>query len=223
MIAQRTKAAFYTLMGVPMRVNGFIHRRIRAPKKGVVKVQLGPGKGEYFDGWVNVDANIITAKIDVWADFRNALPFPDKSVDAFYSHHVIEHLADTLLPFHFGEMFRCLKPGGFIRVGGPNGDHAIKKYLAGDAKWFPDFPDNRASLGGRLVNFIICRGEHLTILTPSYLEEIAAEQGFTNVRACSPCRETNHPEIIDQTVLSKEWEGDRDFSYTLMIEAEKPK
>jgi predicted SAM-dependent methyltransferase len=210
-------------MGVPMRVNGFIHRRIRTPKKGVVKVQLGPGQFTYFNGWVNVDANIFTAKIDVWADFRNALPFPDKSVDVFYSHHVIEHLADASLPFHFGEMFRCLKPGGFIRVGGPNGDNAIRKYLTGDSKWFPDFPDNRASVGGRLVNFIICRGEHLTILTPSYLEEIATAQGFTNIRVCAPCRETYHPQIIDQTVLSNEIEGDRDFPHTLMIEADKLK
>lgn len=31
-------------------------------------VQLGPGQKNYIDGWVNVDANFVTAKIDIWAD-----------------------------------------------------------------------------------------------------------------------------------------------------------
>jgi hypothetical protein len=119
-------------------------------------------------------------------------------------------------------MFRCLKPGGFFRVGGPNGDVAMRKYVAGDAAWFNDFPDKRSSVGGRLANFILCRGEHFTILTPSYLEEIATGQGFVNVKVCAPCRETFHSAIIDEAVLSKEIEGDREFPQTLMIEAERP-
>src|SRR4051794_6453068 len=99
MISRAMKEAFYRSMAMPMRVNGWVWRSFRAPASngGVVRVHLGPGQKNYLDGWVNVDANLFTAKIDVWADLRNRLPFPDSSVDAFYSHHVIEHLPDNTL------------------------------------------------------------------------------------------------------------------------------
>src|SRR5688572_13947064 len=120
MLKRAHKQLFYDMCGPLMRFNGWTYRRIRAPRAGVVKVQLGPGQGKYLDGWVNVDANMFTGKCDVWTDLRFALPFRDNTVDIFYSHHVIEHLPD--IPGHFREMYRCLKPGGVFRVGGPNGE-----------------------------------------------------------------------------------------------------
>lgn len=205
-----------------MKFNGWVYRTFLSPKSGVVKVHLGPGRQKYLPGWINVDANFLTAKCDVWADLRNKLPFRNASVDVFYSHHVVEHLEDGLLRSHFSEIYRCLKPGGVFRIGGPNGDMAMRKYLSGDFGWFPDFPDARQSLGGRLANFILCRGEHLTILTPSYLEEIAKMAGFHNVSICKPISETNFPGQIDQGVLSTEWEPTPDAAHTLIVEAQKP-
>ncbi len=219
MIPRSWKAAYYSSLGVAMRVNGWFYRRWRAPRKGVVRVHLGPGQRHYLRGWINVDANRITARCDVWADLRNPLPFPDESVDAFYSHHVIEHLPD--LPFHFREMYRCLKPGGVFRVGGPNGDAAIRQYVAGDVHWFSDFPDKRSSLGGRFENFIFCRGEHLTILTPSWVEEMARSAGFDEVRVCLPCTETDHPGLFDAAVLSTEYEDSPACPHTLIVEGYK--
>jgi SAM-dependent methyltransferase len=213
MVSRKLKAYFYFFCGPFMRLNGWFYRLTRAPRNGVVK--------NYLEGWVNVDANFITAKCDVWADLRNRLPFRDNTVDVIYSHHMIEHLPDTLLPFHFRELYRCLKPGGVFRIGGPHGESAMRKYLDGDAKWFPDFPDKRKSLGGRLVNYIICQGEHLTILTPSYLDELAQSAGFSGVRVCKPKQETNFPNLIDQTVLDLEWETTFDIPHTVIVEGQK--
>lgn len=42
MFSRRTKALFYELMGLPMRLNGVFYRAFRAPRKGVVKAYLGP-------------------------------------------------------------------------------------------------------------------------------------------------------------------------------------
>ena len=209
-------------MALPMKINGALHRAIRAPHSGMVRVQLGPGQKNYLHGWINVDANIFTSKADVWADLRNRLAFRDGTVDAFYSHHVVEHLPDALLPFHFREMYRCLKPGGVFRVGGPNADEACRQYVQGNSEWFSDFPDRRKSVGGRLANFILCRGEHLTILTPSYLEEIATGAGFVNFRLCRPCVETNHPDHFDENVLGLEHESTPGIPHTLIVEGQKP-
>jgi predicted SAM-dependent methyltransferase len=163
-----------------MWINGRLYKHLRAPRPGTnpTKVQLGPGRAKYLDGWINVDANFISAKIDVWADLRDELPFRDNSVDVFYSHHVVEHLPDSLLSFHIGEMFRCLKKGGVIRVGGPNAEAAAQKLIEGDRNWFGDFPEKRESIGGRFANFILCAGDHRTILTFSYIQTLSGKRFF---------------------------------------------
>src|ERR1035438_3993375 len=88
MLSRSVKAAFYACFSPIMRVNSFCYRHLRAPRSGVVKVNLGPGQNNYLPGWINVDANMFTGKCDVWADLRFKLPFRDASVDVVYSHHV---------------------------------------------------------------------------------------------------------------------------------------
>ena len=219
MLSRSTKAAFYSLAGPFMRLNGGWHRRFFSPA-GTVRVQLGPGQKNYLQGWINVDANKFTGKCDIWANLADGIPLPDASVDALYSHHVIEHLPD--LQGHWREVSRVLKPGGVFRIGGPNGDAALRMYLDGRAEWFSDFPDNRRSIGGRLENFIFCRGEHLTILTPSYLEELAGDAGLTDLRVVKPVTETGYPALFDAKVMELEWESTSEMPHTLILEGAKP-
>lgn len=203
-----------------MWINGLIYRALRAPGRGSGrKVHLGPGQKRYIPGWINVDANMFTAKCDVWVDLRNPLPFRPDSIACFYSHHMIEHLPD--LRRHLREVYRCLIPGGAYRIGGPNGDAAIAKFVAGDKDWFANFPDNRSSIGGRFENFIFCRGEHLTILTTSFLEELLTEVGFEMIEVRQPVTDTGYPEWFTDC-LSREHETDDDFPHTLVVEARKP-
>ena len=221
MLSRFIKASFYKVAGPLMWLNGSVYRAFRAPRSGAPKVHLGPGQKNYLAGWINVDANIFTAKCDVWADLRNPLPFADSTVQAFYSHHVIEHLPD--LESHLAEVFRCLKPGGIYRVGGPHGDNAMRKFADNELDWFGDFPDKRRSIGGRLANFIFCRNEHLTLLTRSFLEELLTDAGFDDIRPCLPITQTYAPELIDAGVLEKEFESTPDTPHTLIVEARKPR
>ena len=202
-----------------MFINGKFYKHFRQPTSGLLKVHLGPGKENYIKDWINLDANIITAKIDIWADLKFSLPFKDNSVDVFYSHHVIEHLPD--IQQNFDEMYRCLKKNAFIRVGGPDGDTAIKKFIENDTSWFADLPDKRESMGGRLDNYLLCGNQHLSVLTRSYLLEIAAKAGFKNIKFCLPTKETFHSELIDKQIFEKEWESDFENPHTLIMEAEK--
>jgi predicted SAM-dependent methyltransferase len=219
MISRKAKAAFYFLAGPLMSGNAILFRYLRAPKSGLVRVHLGPGQNKYLPGWINIDANRFTGRCDLWADLRNPLPFDSGTVDAMYSHHMVEHLPD--ITFHLRDVFRCLKPGGVYRIGGPNGDNAIRKFAEGDKGWFGDFPDKRKSIGGRLENFVFCRGEHLTILTSSFLDELMSEVGFVNMRTCLPVRETSRHELFGDC-LSREEESDYESPHTLIIEAQKP-
>jgi predicted SAM-dependent methyltransferase len=219
MLSHKTKATFYAVAGPFMRINGIVYRYFRAPREGRVRVHLGPGQKNYIEGWLNVDANIFTGKFDIWADLRNPLPFHNETVDAVYSHHMLEHLPN--LEQHFKEVYRCLKPGGVYRVGGPNGDSAIAKFVEDDKQWFGDFPDKRYSIGGRFENFIFCRQEHRTILTFSFLEEMMARAGFVNLQLCKPVKETSHSEMFQECLL-KEYESDFDVPHTLIVEGAKP-
>ena len=223
MIPSTIKRAYYVLLQYPMRANGWVYKNFKCPKQGL-KVHLGPGQKNYLKGWVNVDANFITTKVDVWANLLNSLPFRDGSIDLFYSHHVIEHLPDSHLPKHFAEMLRCLRPGGGIRIGAPNLGNACFKYLEKDYGWFYDFPNKRKSMGGRFTNFVFCRGEHLTALDASYLTELAEETGFVNISFCIPTKETSLVDLgVEAEVLSKEWESDFAYPHTIIMEARKPK
>ncbi len=220
MLSRAAKEAFYKLASPLMRVNASIYKNFRFQKSvPSIKAHLGPGQKKYMPGWINVDANTFTGRCDVWADLRFPLPFHDSSCDAVYSHHMIEHLPD--LEKHFDDVFRCLKPGGAYRVGGPDGDGAIKKFMEGDKSWFGSWPDNRKSIGGRFENFIFCRGEHLTILSYTFLEEMLTNTGFINIKKCMPTKETFRPEFFNEC-LSMEEETDFETPHTLIIEAEKP-
>jgi predicted SAM-dependent methyltransferase len=205
-----------------MLINGFLYKRFRCPTAGL-KVHLGPGQRDYLRGWLNVDANIISAKLDLWADLRNPLPFREGSVEIFYSHHVIEHLADVTMVEHLRQMFQALRSGGGIRIGGPHAGNACRKYLAGDLSWFPPFPQQRESIGGRFANFVFCAGEHLTALDETYLAENATKVGFTDIRFCKPGVDTCLSDLgIDDVVLSSELENDYEFPHTVIMEARKP-
>ncbi len=219
MMSRSAKAAYYVFAGPFMRANGVLFRYFRAPRVGVTRIHLGPGQNKYIPGWINVDANMFTGKCDLWADLRNPLPFENGTVDAIYSHHMVEHLPD--LAFHFQDTFRCLKPGGTYRVGGPNGDSAINKFVQGDKDWFSDWPVKRKSVGGRLENFIFCKGEHLSLLTFSFLDELMSDAGFVNIRRCLPAKETFSRQIFGEC-LAQEEESDFDAPHTLILEADKP-
>jgi len=219
MVPRWVKATYYAGLSPIMRLNARRHLMMGTALATSRRVHLGPGQKNYLDGWVNVDANVFSSRPDVWADLRFELPFPDASVEAIYSHHVIEHLPD--LDAHFTELFRCLAPGGVLRVGGPHGDNAIRAMQQGDAGWFGDFPVPRKSLGGRFENFIFCKGEHLTILTESFLRELAEDAGFREVQVVVP-GQTRHARLFDGAVMALENEDRPDLPHTLLIEAVKP-
>lgn len=218
MTSPTLRALYYAALSLPMRLNGLAYRRWRQTN-APIDVHLGCGQQRYVPGWVNVDANIVSAKIDLWANFADPLPFRDNSVRTFYSFHVIEHLPDRHLPAHFAEMFRALRPGGGIRVGGPDAFNSARKLIEGDAAWFSDYPNKRRSIGGRFANYMFCGGEHLTALSESYLRELAEDAGFVDIRRCLPCRESA---LVGREILDIEYESDFDTPHSVVIEARKP-
>ena len=106
-------------------------------------------------------------------------------------------------------------------MGSPHGDNAIQAFVEQDFGWFGDWPTRRSSIGGRFENFIFCKGEHLTILTESFLRELAEGVGFVDFRVASPGK-THYPEYFGNEVMVVEPNDRPDRPSTLLIEARKP-
>ena len=219
MIPRWQRRLYNRLMNPLMWLNGRFYRFFRAPKKGL-KVQLGPGQESYLQGWLNVDLNFITARIDLWANLEHGLPFRTGSVDAFYSYHVIEHLAYDKVTVALKEIHRCLADNGIVRIGVPHAGNAAKAYVEGKADWFKVFPRDYRSIGGKFANFVFCTGEHHQIFDLSFLTELMEDAGFCDIVELRP-KKTCHPKIYDNAVMDIEWESHPDMPQTLVVEAVK--
>ncbi len=217
MIPHRTRRLYFTVCSVPMRLNHWRYRLFAAPRCGL-RVHLGCGRRAYLPGWMNVDANVLTARPDLWINLLHGLPFRAGSVELFYTNQVLEHVPEQALPGLLAEMFRCLGVGGGVRIGVPHAGNAYRMYAAGRADWFGRFPSQRQSLGGRCANFLLCGNEHLGLLDFSYLEELLTAAGFSDVRECLPCRESR---FVSNEVLKLEEESDFETPHVLIVEATK--
>src|SRR5262249_48388371 len=105
MISNKRRRLYYRVFAVPMRINHWCYRLFSSARSGLF-VHLGCGQNNYLGGWLNVDANIVTARPDLWIDVTHGLPLANSSVRVFYSHHVLEHLTETSLSRLLTEMFR---------------------------------------------------------------------------------------------------------------------
>lgn len=79
-----------------------------------VKLELGCGETKKIPDAIGIDA-LNYAGVDIVGDIFEVLrAFPASSVDAIYSFHFFEHIAD--LPVLLDEMSRVLKTGGKLEV-----------------------------------------------------------------------------------------------------------
>tara|TARA_Y100001934_G_scaffold110128_1_gene134898 strand:+ start:7234 stop:7911 length:678 start_codon:yes stop_codon:yes gene_type:complete len=93
-----------------------------------VKLEIGAGAKKGQNGWTTLDQNNLC---DIQWDLNNPLPFPDNSVDAIYSSHVLEHFPLPTMKELIGECVRVLKPGGEFIVAVPDASRFIHAYSTG--------------------------------------------------------------------------------------------
>jgi predicted SAM-dependent methyltransferase len=91
---------------------------------------LNVGCGQTFHSeWINVD--VVPASPAVRrVDLARGLPFPDRSIDACYCSHVLEHLRPDDAGRALAELFRVLRPGGVVRIVVPDLRRVAEQYLS---------------------------------------------------------------------------------------------
>jgi predicted SAM-dependent methyltransferase len=177
-------AAYVNHIAWELRLRRDIPARLRRGDKGELWLNLGSGAKPHAK-FVNVDGNILR-RPDMWLDLRNGLPFRTGSVDSIYACHVIEHFYWKELLSIIAECFRVLKANGGMRILVPSMELACEAYGRGDKQWFPDFPTEFTSLGGRFMNFLLCDGQHRLAFDYSLAAEIFKLSGFTDVQKTGP-------------------------------------
>ncbi|GGS31175.1 MULTISPECIES: methyltransferase domain-containing protein [Actinokineospora] len=90
--------------------------RVRVAGREPVAIDIGCGGTKQYPGNIGVDLRQADG-VDVVADLRAGLPFPDASADRVFAVHILEHLVD-FLPL-VDECHRVLRPGGILHVLSP--------------------------------------------------------------------------------------------------------
>ncbi len=101
---------------------------------GPLKLNIGPGIWKK-EGWKTLDY-YVNATFNV--DLRNMDNFPieDNMIEKAFSSHCIEHIKQEHAEHLFREIYRCMKPGGILRLACPDADLALAAYKRKDRAWF---------------------------------------------------------------------------------------
>lgn len=98
-------------------------RRIHG-QSGRVRLCLGSGHAP-IPGWINVD---FEPPADILLDLRFPLPWPNMSVAAIYSEHLVEHVPLEDARSMFREWRRVIASDGVVRVATPDLARLIEDY-----------------------------------------------------------------------------------------------
>jgi predicted SAM-dependent methyltransferase len=103
-----------------------IRRRtvVQLARKTPKKIVVGAG-GTQFRGWISTEQDILNLVMESdWATY-----FAKDSVDTVLAEHVWEHLTPGESRIAATQCFKFLKPGGYLRVAVPDGNHPNASYI----------------------------------------------------------------------------------------------
>jgi len=111
-------------------------------KPKVMQVNIGGGhfykRGwkvlDFRTPWYRIPRQYIDYSLDLMSS--DSFPFPDNSVQLFYSEHVLEHLPDQQREHVIGECYRCLENNGAVRFVVPDIDLAYEATKNHDFDFF---------------------------------------------------------------------------------------
>jgi SAM-dependent methyltransferase len=87
----------------------------------------------YRREWTNVLFSVLPQPANEpdihYHDVRKSLPFADKTFEAAYALHIVEHLTPAEAAALVNELYRVLKPGGIVRISTPDLEDICRSYL----------------------------------------------------------------------------------------------
>lgn len=147
-------------------------------------------------GWINSDRKQAPG-VEISCDIREGLPLAEGEIDYAVSIHALPEVPYPDLVPVLTELRRVLKPGGTLRLGLPNMEHAFDAYRRGESDWFLIPDDEMSSLGGKLITQLIWYGYSRTLFVPQFAEELLRKAGFAQIHHCASGETASpYPDIV---------------------------
>lgn len=153
--------------------------RLRARRP--LQLHLGSASNR-LPGWVNIDLVRPGRRLDLYWDLQRGIPFPDRSVDAIFAEHLLEHLELSVGVALLRECRRTLRPGGTIRIGVPDLERYVASYLGRD-DLIDEVRGGRPTRALALGEVFFLYG-HKSMFDFETLEWAFREAGFSNIERC---------------------------------------
>lgn len=136
------------------------------------------------DGWENID--ILKSPGIKNLDLRKPMPYRDRSVDAIFHEHFIEHLTKKEAESFFKECHRILKPNAVMRVGWPDLKKLIDAYFFKNRKYkkyvLPFLENHRFGENwDEILSDCLFDWEHRYAYTAKHLIMVLERTGFKEV------------------------------------------
>jgi hypothetical protein len=174
-------------------------RATRALERAPRPMKLEIGGLEKRPGWVITNVNAVARN---YMDATTTWPIEDEAVQFVFSDNVIEHIPLEAGRTMLAEAYRCMVPGGVIRIVTPDIRRHVELYLAGSSSVDHPVADAYRNLGLTveypvdLIRIPIgCFGHHQGYLYDFETLEIELKRaGFHSVVQCE-MGESAYPEL----------------------------
>lgn len=151
------------------------------------KLHIG-ASSEVLDGWLNTD--IAPERGIVYLDCLRPFPFENDTLDFVFCEHFIEHFTRESGLVCMREVFRCLKPGGVLRVTTPDLTKFIGLFSPAldttQARYIEEFrvlSELDRLTPCRLLNIMMHGFQHQYLYTEKELIQHLSEAGFSQFQA----------------------------------------
>lgn len=183
----------------------------RNEKKPVRYLEIGPGETRIKD--FETLNTLLINETDYVGQLGLKLPFKDNSFDIVYLSHVLEHIFWHKLNETIAELYRIIKPNGYIEIWVPDGLKIAKAFVEAENSinndyqqdgWYRFNPDKDPCLWYCGRQFAYGDGltpyankhynVHLSSYSFRFLEKLLADKGFKNIEKMdnSQCRGYDH-------------------------------
>lgn len=183
-VLSSSKKKFLTYLWKKKSKSKFSH-----PNSIAEKLHIGAGYRS-IEGWLNTDFNY-TENSDVYfLDATKPFPFTNSQFEYVYSEHMIEHISRDGALSMLREIYRVLKPGGYLRLVTPdlNFVSSLLYTNSPDATWYAqEFYEKFKTFETRChaestINRIVYSWGHQHLYTFNSLSELLDIAGFKKTK-----------------------------------------
>jgi predicted SAM-dependent methyltransferase len=193
------------------------------------RLNLGAGPTG-IKGWLNCDLqHRKTDNTYIYLDVCSRFPFADKSFHYIFSEHLIEHLTLAEGERFLSECFRCLMPGGRIRIATPDLGRLVAGYQTSSAAWQlytsqvlnQFFPNAQTKTSALAINNIMSNFGHRFVYDESTLRLVFSNCAFCDV-VRQPVGQSSDPELCGIEIHGLAIGAEMNEFETMVLEGVRP-